>query len=258
MPVRLAAIVLPGPELEVKPLEDRREPFVLRIAEVYPHGSARRYVFVYYALEPGSYDLTKYLRRKDGSALGKLASIPVKVDPVLPPGQIEPHALSLAPAPRLGGYRWLLALAGSLWCAGLAAILLLGRRRRMQIDDATSRPLTLADRLSPLVTSAVEGTLSGGQHAELERLLIGYWRRRLKLEQASPAQAMSAMRNHPEAGPLLRQLEEWLHRPGSRADAIDLASLLRPYQSMPAETQEPDTSHDGSNLSPAAVGGRSR
>src|SRR5258707_14791126 len=65
-------VVLPGPELEVRPLEDSQAPFVLRITAVYAHGTAFRYDFVYYALEPRTYDLTQYLRPKDGSPGGKL------------------------------------------------------------------------------------------------------------------------------------------------------------------------------------------
>lgn len=185
-------LILPGSELEVRPLEDRRAPFVLRIKDVYPHGSAFRYDLVYYALEPGRYDLRNYLRRKDGSALGELPPVLVQVDPILPPGQVEPSPLELAPSPRLGGYRWLLALGGSLWCAGLVAIVVLGRRRVSEAVSNAGKPATLADRLKPLVDAAVAGTLDQGQQAELERLLIGYWRKRLGLEQQTPSGAMAA------------------------------------------------------------------
>jgi hypothetical protein len=236
MPAAIDQLVLPGSELEVKPLDDRKAPFVLRIKAAYPHGSAFRYDMVYYALEPGEYDLRNHLKRKDGTALGELAPVLVKVDPILPPGQIEPSPLALEPSPWLGGYRLLLAVVGSLWCAGLAAILLLGRRKPA-VADETTRLETLADRLKPLVEAAVAGTLSKGQHAELERLLIGYWRRRLGLDQASPAQAMTVMRNHPQAGPLIRNLEEWLHRPAAETRAVDVASLLRPYQDLAADEQ---------------------
>ena len=55
---------------------------------------------------------------------------------------------------------------------------------------------------------AVAGTLSAGQHAELERLLIGYWRRRLELEQAGAGQADRAAaeprRGRPAAAPARR------------------------------------------------------
>ncbi|MFO0889382.1 MAG: hypothetical protein U0790_09615 [Isosphaeraceae bacterium] len=259
MPARISGVVLPGSELEVRPLDDRRGPMVVRIAEVYRHGSAMRYDLVFYGLEPGAYDLKDSLIRKDGSALGELPSIPVRVDPVLPPGQIEPHPLTLRPAPWLGGYRLVLGLVGSLWCAGLAAILLLRRRKPEDLVAADRRPLTLADRLTPLVTAAMDGSLSPGQHAELERMLIGYWRRRLKLDHASPAQAIAAMKEDPEAGPLIRRLEDWLHRPaGSSAEAVDVASLLEPYRSLPADPDQEGAADEPARRLPTHALGRAR
>ncbi len=238
MPARIDQLVLPGPELEARPIEDRRTPVVVRIVAAYPHGSAFRYDLVYYGLEPGRYDLKDYLRRKDGSPTKDLPAIPVAVEPVLPPGQIEPHPVTLERSPFLGGYRLVVLLAGIAWSVGLLAILLLGRRRRSGAPAFASRPVTLADRLRPLVNAAMAGNLSGGQHAELERLLIGYWRRRLKLEQVAPARFMAVLRDHNEAGPLLRQLEDWLHRPAGTAGPVDVAALLRPYQSIPADADK--------------------
>jgi hypothetical protein len=235
---KIEQVVVPGSELEVKPLEDRRAPFVLRIAAVYPHGTAFRYDLVFYGLEPGRYDLRDYLRRKDRSATGDLPPIPVQVDPLLPPGQVEPHALALERAPWLGGYRLILAVGGSLWVAGLAAILLLGRRKPSDAQAGADRPLDLADRLRPLVDAALSGTLDKGRHAELERLLYGYWRKRLRLERAGPAAAIRQMRDHPEAGALLRKLEEWLHKPGGTRERVDVEPLLRPYQGLRPEALE--------------------
>ena len=100
------------------------------------------------------------------------------------------------------------------------------------------RPVTLADRLRPLVDAAVAGNLTQGQHAELERLLIGYWRKRLELEKAAPAEFIGVLRNHDEAGPLLRRLEDWLHRPGGAAEPVDVAALLKPYQTIVADPPE--------------------
>src|SRR5262249_23454968 len=82
----LDGVVLPGSELEVRPLEDSQAPFVLRIANVYRHGTAHRYDFVYYALEPRTYDLTRYLRRKDGSPMQNLPPLEVEVKGLLGPG----------------------------------------------------------------------------------------------------------------------------------------------------------------------------
>jgi hypothetical protein len=38
MPARIDQLVVPGTELEVRPIDDRRAPLVVRIVEAYPHG----------------------------------------------------------------------------------------------------------------------------------------------------------------------------------------------------------------------------
>jgi hypothetical protein len=83
------------------------------------------------------------------------------------------------------------------------------------------------------VVAAAEGRLDEGGKAELERLLLAYWRRRLGLEQQKVAQAMPVLREHAEAGVLLRELEAWLHRPGPRP-ATDVGRLLEPYRNVAA------------------------
>jgi hypothetical protein len=88
-----------------------------------------------------------------------------------------------------------------------------------------------------LVEGALAGQLSQPQLARLERTLLAFWRRRLGLEKADPAEAITTLRAHPEAGPLLEQLEVWLHRPGSR-DRVDPARLLAPYQHLPPDALE--------------------
>src|SRR5438034_181222 len=88
MTQRIDQIVLPGSELEAKPLGDRQAPVVLRIGSASPHGTAFRYDLVYYGLEPGKFDLKNYLRRKDGSSTADLPSLSITIHSVLPPGQI--------------------------------------------------------------------------------------------------------------------------------------------------------------------------
>jgi hypothetical protein len=226
-------LVLPGPELEVKPLGDRQAPVVLRITSVKPHGTAFRYDLVYYGLEAGTFDLKNYLRRKDASAVAELPSIPVTIESVLPSGQVRPNALPLHGSPWLGGYRLTLIVGGILWGAGLFAIVF-ARRRRHRATVAASRPLTMADRLRPLVERAMAGTLDRGEQAELERTLLAYWRRRLALHETKPAETFRVLRDHADAGPLLVKLEEWLHRPGD-AQPTDLTTILAPYRTVPAE-----------------------
>ncbi len=234
---KLEAVVLPGSELEAKPLTDRKAPVVLRVVRVYPHGSSFRYDLEYFALTPGTHDLREYLRRKDGSSTGELPPLTVNVVPVLPPGQVEPNKLEVAPLPPLGGYRTLVIVALSLWALGLVVIIwsLLPKRK---LDVASSdKPMSLSDRLRPLVEGAVAGRLSRVELADLERALLAFWRKRLSLETVEPGVAIETLRNHPEAGPLLAQLEAWLHTPGEPT-AVDIGALLAPYRELPPEALE--------------------
>jgi hypothetical protein len=237
MPARIDQIVLPGSELEVKPLDDRKLPVVLRIVEVYPHGTDFRYDLVYYTLEPGTFDLKDFLRRKDGSSTTGLPALRVTARPLLPPGQIEPHAVESARTSGLGGYWLLVTVVGTLWVLGVAAILLVGRRRKRQTLAEAGKPVTLADYLRPLVEQALAGNLTHAQCAELERSLLAYWQKRLHLEDQDMAEAIIGMRRHAEAGPLLEQLEIWLHRP-STAAKVNVAALLEPYRKLPPDALE--------------------
>lgn len=239
MPARIEQLLLPGSELEAVPLDDRRRPIVLRVEAAFRHGDSYRYDLAYYGLEPGEFDLRSYLRRKDGSPLGQLPPIPVRIASVLPAGQIEPHALGIGTLPWLGGYQLALIAGGVLWVGGLLAILLV-ERRRAAAQGAAERPASLADRLRPLVEQATAGKLAHDRLAELERLLLAWWRKRLKLETERPTVAIARLREHPEAGGLLTQLEVWLHQPASTA-AVDVPSLLRPYQQLPADALEQAT-----------------
>jgi hypothetical protein len=231
-PVRLQQLVLPGSELEAVPWDDKTL-VVVQIEAVYPHGTAFRYDLVYHALEPGEYELRKFLRRKDGTLADDLPPLPVKIKSLLPPGQVRPHQVAFGRLPQLGGYRTLLAVGAILWIAGLVWIVY-PRGGRKVAQDAEPERQSLAERLRPLVTRAMRGELSTAELAELERALEGYWRRRLRLEHLPAAEAVSQMRRHPEAGPLVTQVETWLHRPGGDRE-VDVSAILLPYQNLPAD-----------------------
>lgn len=240
---KLEGVVLPGPELKAKDYTDRKIPVVIQKLIVYPHGTDFRYDIDYHGLDPGEYDLTQYLVRVDGKPAVGLPPVRVKVNPIRPPGQVEPNQLVVEKSPWLGGYRLLLIVLGVLWVVGFVGIVLsFFFPRRKDRALSVGRPVTLADRLRPLVEGAIAGKLTQPELAGLERGLLAYWRRRLGLEAVEPAEAMAELRKHPDAGPLLRKLEEWLHRPGPPAP-VDVGALLAPYRDLPP---------DAADLGPAA------
>jgi hypothetical protein len=233
---RVESLFLPGGEVEVKRIDDRDAPLVLRIARAEEVHGGFRYDLEYVGLAPGKYDLKDYLRRKDRSSTAELPAIPVTIRSVLPPGQVIPNALDLERTPRPGGYRLLLRLGAVVWVLGLLAILFVGRRRRRLAAEAAP-PRTLADHLRPLVEDAVAGKAAPDRLAGLERGLITYWTRKLGLRNERPIDALAELRRHADAGPLLVQLESWLHRPG-RSGTIDVAALLEPYRHLPPDALE--------------------
>jgi len=233
MPARLEQVVLPGSELVVKAI-DSQGPVVLRIVESFPHGSDFRYDIEYYGLEPGEWNLSEYLERKDGRSAEALPELTVTISSQLPPGQVEPNALQTEKVRGLGGYQIALIAGGVLWSAGLIAILFAGRKKEDHDSEARARQATLADRLQPVVEQAINGELPGDRLAELEMMLVAFWRKRLKLEDQAAAEVIPQLRSHSSAGPLLRQLEAWLHQPKSNAE-IHLAALLEPYRNLPPD-----------------------
>lgn len=249
VPGVLEEVVLPGPELAVRPL-DRDAPLVLRIVAVRPHGTAHRYDLEVYGLEGGDYDLRQLLVPAEaGAAPVELPPLPVTITDALPPGQVEPFPLEAGALPEVGGYRLALVLGAGAWIAGLLAILLVGRRRRLDAAAAAATGPSLAERLRPLVDEAAAGRLDAEGQARLERLLVGAWRRRLGLAGAPPAEALARLREHPEAGALLRALEAWLHQPPGRAAPVDVEALLAPYRD-PAFAPDADAAAEEATPAP--------
>ncbi|MFP6765655.1 MAG: hypothetical protein VB858_18645, partial [Planctomycetaceae bacterium] len=142
----------------------------------------------------------------------------------------------------LGGYRMGMLIGAAVWGLGLFCILFSGRARRKHTGPVSSPPASLAARLRPLVEQAIAGELPAEKLAELEMMLVAFWRKRLNYDQSEAADVIPKLRNHTEAGPLLRQLEAWLHQPDSES-AIDVPGLLAPYRDLAADAL-PDLNND--------------
>jgi hypothetical protein len=229
---RIEELVLPGTELVPAPVK-AEDPIVVRILAVRAHGNEFRYDLEWSGLEPGSYDLAKFLARKDGSTTPALPAIPVVVKSLLPKSVKEPGDLKPVAPPELGGYRTQQIVVGVVWGVGLLAILFVGRKRRKVVLAVAAKP-TLADRLRPIVEAVAAGRAEDTTKAELERLLVTFWRHRLGLREQKAGDAIQTIRQHAEAGQLLRQLEAWLHMPRP-PEAVDLQALLAPYRNVSAE-----------------------
>lgn len=233
--VKLEQVVLPGSQIEALPLDDDQRPVVVRIIESFPHGTDYRYDFEYYGLDPGEYDLRDYLRRQDGTAINDLPPMPIKIVSLLPAGQVQPNPLAVHKTPRVGGYRSTMISVGLIWLLVLLCLLFGARQNKKSRAGSANSPVTFAERLRPAIDAAIAGDMTSEQHSELELMLVTFWRRKLNMDNLPMDESLRRLREHEEAGPLLRQLEDWLHRPSANESTVDVPELLRPYQGIPAD-----------------------
>jgi len=239
MRANIDQLVLEGSELIVAP-KTNESPIRLRILKTWPHGDHLRYDLEWQGLEEGNHNLADYLVRKDGSSTDGLQAVKVKVRSVLPGDMFEPSEIDPAEGDRLDGYSSLQVAVTVIWVVGLLAILFVGRKRKATVTKAPPKP-TLADRLRPLVETVTSGNAEEHQKAELERLLVAFWRARLDLGDMKVADAVMAIRRDEQAGALLRHIEAWLHAPEPPQD-VDLGKLLDPYRSVTADQFQPEAS----------------
>ncbi len=228
------AINLPRADYRPRPLDDRTE-LILRIERVTTLATNQhRYEFFYMGLEPGAYKLADFLIHPDGTRPDELGDLRIQVRAMLPEdhdGKLNAYVPRLFPF--VGGYRAALIVLAVLWVGGIAAFIYFSRKKRVVVAPVFAPPApSFAERLRPLVEEAAAGKLSVEGQANLERLIMGYWREKLNLSELRLADAIARLKAHAEAGELLRALERWLHRPGG-ATREEIASLLQPYRNMP-------------------------
>ncbi len=246
---RISQIVIPGGEIEAVPTTDSMARIVVRIAETYRHGNGFRYDLEFTGFEPGLYDLAKSLRRKNPEEKSAgILPIEVEVTSSLEPGRMEPSRPDRPEIPAWMTYFTKLNIFIGVWIAGLA--LLWGRSASEAVSKAKAEapPLTLAERLRPLVQAACRGTIEPHRRAEMESLLIGYWSERLELsENMAPGQILSTLKQHAEAGPLVIRLEEWLHMPpeNRQVSETDIFKLLQPYEKVTDQAHRDNLSGKG-------------
>lgn len=230
-PLVLTDIYIPGGAVEPTPRRDRTPPLVVRLLEMKSAQDGHRYDFEITGLDPGTHNLGKYLTPINPADTPAMPEILLQITSGLPEGIVLPAELPPAEIPALGGYKTKMLAAAAVWLAGLIALVIWLRRKKTVATISPDHVPTLAERLQPLLERAASGNLDAADRAALERLVIGHWREKLpEISALPPAEAMVKLRAHPEASPLILQLERWLHAREGNISPADLKALLAPYQ----------------------------
>lgn len=203
-------IAIRGPRLFAAPFTPG-DALSVRIADATPTSKGFRYDLRYMAFGPGKYDLREYLSLAGNVRPENLPEVAIVVDSILPkdhPGELFSTAASAIDLH--SHYNLLMGLLWSLWGLLLIPILFFGRPHRTAPVAPPYNPTT-AERLRLLLERAADGTLSPEQQADLERLLMAFWSKRLNLSSERLVELIPHLRQHPDAGRQIGLVEKWLH-----------------------------------------------
>ncbi len=233
-----------GPTLRVRTQRDADAPLIVRLKRTNDNAYEANFI----GTREGEFDLSQALHHVDGS-LATLPSMPVRVISTLPNDQRSDLFQAIDFEPTLGGgYRLVMLIAAALWLFVPAAIFA-WRWLRQPPAVAEEPPVpvpTWGQRLEPLVTAAVNRPLSAEEKRQLELLLLHYWRERSGADALEMAASIRELRQHPEAGPLVRNIEAWLHRSAGQDGEAALLSgrspaavvqLLEPFRVQLAQAE---------------------
>lgn len=200
-----------GPVLRAKVQRDTDAPLIVRLQH---SPTSTQYEVRFIGNISGQYDLREWLEHADGSAIELASPIPIEIVSTLPndPRSDLFDVDSFQPN-FSGGYRWGLALAVLAWSAVPITVIarrLLARPKEIEVTPV-SPPMSLADQLKPLIEAASRGELSTSDKARFELLLVHYWRETAILPELDMARSIQQLRSHPQAGPIIAAVEQWLH-----------------------------------------------
>ena len=240
--VEQAAIVTySGPAVAVKPYKWGVAVNV-RLAKVTEAAGARIYDVRYLVNRAGTFDLKDYLTSEDGSPLVGLPSFKFTGDPKLSKHldariqETEELGVDVG-----GHYTATLLGLGVFWIAWLLLLIFYGRPKPLKAAVVAPEP-TLAELLRALLSQLEAGTLDATSKAKLEMLLLRRWREELALMDAPMSASIEAISRNEKTSEALRQLQLWLHRPGSKVRREDIAAVIAPYTVEAVKVQKPEAS----------------
>lgn len=255
-----------GPTLRVRTQRDADAPLIVRLKQTNDNAYEANFI----GTREGEFDLRQALYHVDGS-LSELPSMPVRVISTLPNDQRSDLFQAIDFEPTLGGgYRLGMLIAAALWLIVPAAIFAWRWLRQPPVvaEEPPASVPTWGQRLEPLVTAAVNRPLSAEEKRQLELLLLHYWRERSGADALEMAVSIRELRQHPEAGPLVRNIEAWLHRSaGTDGEAAlslgrspaEIVQLLEPFRVQLAQADShPEFKAESNVESRAATAGGAR
>ena len=208
-----------GPRLQAQPYRPGAS-VNLRIADQAEQAGVRTYDIRYVVSLPGEFDLTDYLASTDGRPIDDLPEFRVQGLTSLTK-EIETRIQEIE---IVGVHIWhwyyeTLVALGIFWVAWLVGLIVVGRPKRTPRHRPAPPEPSITEQIERLLAVMARGTLSTGEKAALETLLLAQWRGQLGLTETRMAAACRRMATDGELGPVYHQLQAWLHNPRAKVTA---------------------------------------
>lgn len=211
-----------------------QSPFFLRIIENKIVNGKTVYVLAYTLLEPEiDIDLSKALVSKTGQPVKELPPLVVSAKTLLSKdynGALKDY--SLKDVDSFKGYTARMVAATLLWfIAGVIAIYLIKPKKEEVVQEVKEKSPTVAELLAPLVNKAASNSLTTAEKSRLMTILMRYWQIKLDLKGMAADECIRSLREHEQAGVLLKALDGWLFNPKGINNA-ELKNVLEPYSGV--------------------------
>ncbi|GAA5494705.1 hypothetical protein Rhal01_00869 [Rubritalea halochordaticola] len=231
MPVKVTDVYIPGSQVEPIPRKNLSSSLVIRILEIKPASEGFRYDMEVYGLDPGTHQLSKYLQYADSKEPVSELDTALEVTVQHPADTLpKPQKLSYSTPSNLSNYRVMLWTLASVWIL-IFLLILFYRKKNKDASGAEEVKLSTYEKIQELVLATAHGDLSHNQQAELERLIIGHWKKQVPgLEFMPTADAITQLRTHTEASPLVLKIEHWLHAPSASVTQKEIEPLLTTFK----------------------------
>ncbi|RBP45677.1 hypothetical protein DES53_10259 [Roseimicrobium gellanilyticum] len=228
--VEQAAIVTySGPKLTVTPYK-WGVAVNMRIARMTEQDGTRVYDVRYIVNREGTFDLKDYLVAENGSKLDGLPSFKFHGDPKLSKNLDSRIQETEEVRVDVGGHYYAtLAGLGVFWILWLLMLIFFRRPKKVAPPPPAPPGPTFAEMLRAYLQQIEAGTLDAEGKAKMEMLLLRRWREDLALGDVSMYSAFGAISQSDKTGKVLRDLQEWLHRPTTSVRREDITALLKPF-----------------------------
>lgn len=241
-------VVLDRPDYRPAKTEPQ-SPLTLRIESVESQENGEfKYRLLYTGLEPGVFNLTDFLLNPLGGRLKQPLAIVTVHSNIPTRAQFSIVHDQIRYQPKFFPYTILMVVAGLVWVG--AGVRLFRPQKpvpqpvpppQAEQENTETEPQreTLASLLRPLVEKAADKSITSREKAQIEQILFLYWGKHLELDHLDSAEQMRRIRDHTQAGALLRTVDQWLYQPASVIPVEEINTSLAKYESIPADELPP-------------------